>query len=116
MSRRFTAQVMSSCLCKKPEGAIFPLWVVAIEDGIDDSIYTLTGPYTFFMLDKQQAMLYSSPMKCPHCGKKISDSMVAAEAGRLGGKKTAKRGPEYFREIAAKRKSFKGGRPKKETT
>lgn len=53
-------------------------------------------------------------MKCPHCGKRISDKFISAYAGSLGGKKTAKRGPEYFREIAAKRKSFKGGRPKKE--
>jgi len=38
----------------------------------------------------------------------------AVALGRKGGKQTAKRGPEYFRKIAAKRKSFRGGRPKKE--
>jgi len=38
----------------------------------------------------------------------------AVALGKKGGKTTARRGPEYFREIAAKRKSFKGGRPRKE--
>lgn len=33
--------------------------------------------------------------------------------GAKGGKETAKRGPEYFRKLAAKRKEFKGGRPRK---
>ena len=32
---------MSSCLCKKSEGAIFPLWVVAVKDRIDDPIDAL---------------------------------------------------------------------------
>jgi hypothetical protein len=34
--------------------------------------------------------------------------------GAKGGKETAKRGPEYFRKIAAMRKEHKGGRPTKE--
>jgi len=33
--------VMSSCLCKNPEGAIFPFQVEALDDGVDDSIHTL---------------------------------------------------------------------------
>jgi hypothetical protein len=37
----------------------------------------------------------------------------AATLGKKGGKATAKRGPEYFRQIAAKRKTFAGGRPPK---
>jgi len=37
----------------------------------------------------------------------------AATLGAKGGKQTAKRGSDYFRNIAAKRKSFKGGRPPK---
>jgi hypothetical protein len=36
----------------------------------------------------------------------------AAILGKLGGKATAKRGPEYFRKIAAMRKTKAGGRPK----
>ena len=37
----------------------------------------------------------------------------AATLGAKGGKQTAKRGSEYFRQIAAKRKTRAGGRPKK---
>lgn len=40
---------------------------------------------------------------------------AAVELGRKGGQKTAMRGPEYFRKIAAKRKRFAGGRPPKES-
>jgi len=29
--------VTSSCLCKKAEGAVFPLLVEAMEDGVDDA-------------------------------------------------------------------------------
>jgi hypothetical protein len=39
----------------------------------------------------------------------------AAALGSKGGTKTAERGPDYFREIAAKRKTMGGGRPKKNT-
>ena len=38
----------------------------------------------------------------------------AVALGRKGGKATAERGPDYFRKIAAKRKTFAGGRPKKQ--
>lgn len=37
----------------------------------------------------------------------------AVVLGAKGGKATAKRGSEYFRELAAKRKKFAGGRPSK---
>jgi hypothetical protein len=37
---------------------------------------------------------------------------AAAELGRLGGQKTAERGPEYYAEIQAKRQRRAGGRPK----
>jgi hypothetical protein len=52
-------------------------------------------------------------LKCPHCGKPVPDSLVVKRAGEIGGRKTAKRGAEYFRKIAAMRKEFKGGRPRK---
>lgn len=38
----------------------------------------------------------------------------AVSLGQRGGKKTAERGPEYFKKIAAMRKTKAGGRPKKE--
>jgi hypothetical protein len=37
----------------------------------------------------------------------------AVELGRLGGTVTAKRGSDYFRELAARRKTNAGGRPRK---
>ena len=48
---------------------------------------------------------------------KLADELLtvspAATLGAKGGKKTAERGPEYFRKIAAMRKTRAGGRPKK---
>jgi hypothetical protein len=42
--------------------------------------------------------------------------MPAAEAlGRKGGTVTAKRGSDYFRKLAARRKHHRGGRPRKES-
>ena len=38
---------------------------------------------------------------------------AAAKRGRKGGLATAERGPEYFKRIAAMRKTKGGGRPKK---
>ena len=38
----------------------------------------------------------------------------AAVLGEMGGKATALRGPEYFRKIAAMRKTKAGGRPRKQ--
>ena len=37
---------------------------------------------------------------------------IAVSLGQRGGQKTAERGSEYFRQIAAKRKTRAGGRPK----
>ena len=41
---------------------------------------------------------------------------AAVTLGRKGGKAIAERGPEYFRQLQAKRKNRKGGRPPKEKT
>lgn len=38
---------------------------------------------------------------------------AAVKLGRKGGKEIAKRGPEYFRQLQARRKKRKGGRPPK---
>lgn len=40
---------------------------------------------------------------------------AAAILGKKGGSVTAKRGSDYFRKLAAKRKTHGGGRPRKET-
>jgi hypothetical protein len=39
---------------------------------------------------------------------------AAAALGHKGGSQTAKRGSDYFRQLAAKRKTLGGGRPRKE--
>ena len=45
----------------------------------------------------------------------LEDKLPAAsQLGRLGGTVTAQRGPDYFRELAARRKTHGGGRPRKE--
>jgi len=43
----------------------------------------------------------------------IANPSTAVTLGQRGGMKTALRGSEYFRKIAAKRKTHGGGRPKK---
>jgi hypothetical protein len=45
---------------------------------------------------------------------KQDHSVAAAELGAKGGTVTAKRGSDYFRQLAAKRKTLGGGRPRKE--
>ena len=49
---------------------------------------------------------------------KLADHLLtetpAVTLGKLGGQKIAKRGSEYFRQLAAKRKTRAGGRPRKE--
>ena len=47
-----------------------------------------------------------------HLADDLLEQNPAATLGAKGGKETAKRGSEYFRKLAAKRKEFKGGRPK----
>lgn len=42
-----------------------------------------------------------------------SVTTAAVKRGRKGGTKTAERGPDYYRQIAAMRKTKAGGRPKK---
>jgi hypothetical protein len=72
-----------------------------------------SGIFNYF-LDKQEALLFNTGMmNCPHCGKRIPDSLITARSGQIGGKKTAKRGSAYFKRIAAMRKTHAGGRPKK---
>ena len=47
--------------------------------------------------------------------KQSKPSALAAALGKKGGSKTAKRGSDYFRKLAAKRKTFGSGRPSKES-
>ena len=45
----------------------------------------------------------------------LIDTSPAAALGKKGGLKTAERGSDYFRKLAAKRKTKAGGRPRKGT-
>jgi uncharacterized protein involved in exopolysaccharide biosynthesis len=54
-------------------------------------------------LSKDLANRFADPLKAG-----------ATAMGAKGGSTTAKRGPEYFAQIAAMRKNRKGGRPRKE--
>jgi hypothetical protein len=49
-----------------------------------------------------------------HLADSLLEESPAAALGAKGGSVTAKRGSEYFRQIAAKRKTHAGGRPPKE--
>lgn len=42
-----------------------------------------------------------------------ADKSHAAALGRKGGARIAERGPDYFRQLAARRKTRAGGRPRK---
>lgn len=46
-----------------------------------------------------------------HLADTLLETSPAAQLGAKGGKVTAKRGPDYFRKIAAMRSERKGGRP-----
>jgi hypothetical protein len=46
---------------------------------------------------------------------KQTKSPAAATLGRKGGTAIAKRGSDYFRQLAARRKTHGGGRPRKES-
>jgi hypothetical protein len=50
-----------------------------------------------------------------HVADNLLEESPAATLGAKGGKETAKRGSEYFRQIAAKRKTHAGGRPPKKS-
>ena len=45
-----------------------------------------------------------------------SKQTAAVSLGRKGGSAIAKRGPDYFRQLAARRKTHGGGRPRKDAS
>jgi len=50
------------------------------------------------------------PFRCPHCGHDIPYEAIASHMGKISAKKmTRKYGPEYFKELQAKRKKKSGG-------
>jgi hypothetical protein len=80
------------------------------------------------MISEAKRLIDTSPEmpqgRTPRAQELLGDAVVladylltvepAAVLGKMGGKATAKRGSEYFRKIAAMRKTRSGGRTKKE--
>lgn len=64
--------------------------------------------------EKRSERAYELLTAALHLADNLLAVSPAAAMGKKGGKKTAERGPEYFRKIAAMRKEHKGGRPRNE--
>jgi molybdenum-dependent DNA-binding transcriptional regulator ModE len=63
-------------------------------------------------LEQSRALIAEAIQRLERLSKVV---LTAAEKrGRKGGTKTAERGPDYFRQIAAMRKTRAGGRPRKQ--
>jgi hypothetical protein len=82
--------------------------LVKMIDEAHDILRTTTLP------DERAARAYELLTAARHLGEHLLEESPAAKLGAKGGKVTAKRGSEYFRQIAAKRKTHAGGRPPKE--
>jgi hypothetical protein len=83
--------------------------LVKMIDEARDILRTTTLP------DERAARAYELLTAARHLGEHLLEESPAATLGAKGGKVTAKRGSEYFREIAAKRKTRAGGRPPKKS-
>jgi hypothetical protein len=71
--------------------------------------------------DSLRQALTAPPQECRRIitevlkqAERLSESIASAPAklGQMGGRETAKRGSEWFRQLAAKRRTRSGGRPK----
>jgi len=63
-------------------------------------------------LDQSRDLIAEAIQRTERLAKAIATAPV--KRGRKGGLTTAERGPDYFRQIAAMRKTRAGGRPKKQ--
>jgi len=68
---------------------------------------------TAVLPDKRSQRAYELLTAALHLTDYLLEVSPAATLGSKGGNSTAKRGPEYFRQIAGMRKERKGGRPRK---
>jgi hypothetical protein len=66
---------------------------------------------TTILPEGRSARAYELLTAALHLADNLLEESPAAKLGAKGGKVTAKRGSEYFRQIAAKRKTHGGGRP-----
>jgi hypothetical protein len=64
------------------------------------------------LLESHSERAYELLTAAVHLADHLLEVNPAASMGKKGGKKTAERGPDYFRKIAAMRKEHKGGRPR----
>jgi hypothetical protein len=67
---------------------------------------------TVVLPEERSQRAYELLTACLHLADHLLEISPAAALGAKGGRKTAKRGSDYFRKIAAMRKEKKGGRPK----
>jgi len=63
-------------------------------------------------LDESRELVAEAIQRTERLSKAVMTAAV--KRGRKGGSKTAERGPDYFRQIAAMRKTRGGGRPRKQ--
>jgi hypothetical protein len=69
---------------------------------------------TTILPEERSQRAYELLTAAVHLADTLLEESPAATLGAKGGKETAKRGSDYFRQIAAKRKVRAGGRPPKE--
>jgi hypothetical protein len=70
---------------------------------------------TTILPEERSQRAYELLTAAVHLADSLLEVSPAAVLGKKGGKVTALRGSEYFKKIAAKRKSHKGGRPPKQS-
>jgi hypothetical protein len=63
-------------------------------------------------IEESRTILADAILRTERLAKAVNTAAV--KRGRKGGTKTAERGPDYFRQIAAMRKTKAGGRPRKQ--
>jgi hypothetical protein len=64
-------------------------------------------------IEESRIILADAIQQAERIAKAVTTAPI--KRGRKGGTRTAERGPDYFRQIAAMRKTRAGGRPKKST-
>jgi hypothetical protein len=69
---------------------------------------------TTYLPEQRSQRAYELLGAAVHLADVLLETSPAATLGAKGGKVTAKRGSNYFKELAAKRKTRGGGRPAKE--
>src|SRR6266481_7978192 len=69
--------------------------------------------FFFFFSSRRRHTRWNCDWSSYVCSSDLKKDPAAVKLGRKGGKEIAKRGPEYFRQLQARRKKREGGRPSK---